>query len=134
MKPSNPIELLVCAIATQENNRGSNPGNLRVAGQPHLRPGLVFGQMAEFVADSNGTARQWGVLAPYRDILAKAAAGMTIRQMIYEYCPVDDGANDPVTYCQHIAEWTGLPLDVPFVQLIPPLVMLNVIDASPEPA
>jgi hypothetical protein len=119
MRPTDPVELLVCAIATQENNPGTNPGNLRVAGQAHLVANMVFGEMAVF------ESRAWGTLALYRDILAKAALGMSIRSMIAVYCPRGDGANDPDTYVKHIAEWTGLDVDVPFADLIPPIVKLN---------
>jgi hypothetical protein len=108
-----PLELLVCAISRQENNPGTNPGNLRVAGQAGLVPGQNYGDLAVFVS------RAAGVLALYRDLLAKAAQGMTIRQMIHLYCPSGDGANDPETYCRNVAEWTGLAMDVPFVQLLP---------------
>lgn len=120
MKPTNPIELLVCAIATQENSPGTNPGNLRVEGQAHLAPGMIHGQLAVF------ENRAWGTLALYRDVLAKAALGMSIRSMIAVYCPRGDGANDPETYVKHIAEW-GLDVDVPLVNLVPPLVKLNVL-------
>jgi hypothetical protein len=139
----NPIELLVCAIATQENNPLTNPGNLRYAGQHQaccLRCGARGGvvpltckgspshDIATFVGDKQGTARQWGTLALYRDVLAKTGLGMAIAQAISVYAPPNE--NETATYLRNVLEWTGLPADVPLVQLLPPLVPLNTTSGS----
>ena len=131
----NPIEILVSAIATQEGAFSplslpvlrNNPGDLRYAGQPHAsspawnKGGAV--PIAIFSGDQYGSAWQYGVLALYRDILAKAAQGSTVRQIIAVFAPPSE--NDTAQYIANVLEWTGLPADVPLVQLLPPLVQLN---------
>ena len=127
MKPTNPIELLVSAIATQEGNWGTNPGNLRVAGQAHAIG--QAGTLASFQGDADGSGRQYGVLALYRDVLAKAAQGLTIRQLVAVYAPPNE--NDTGVYIRNVLDWTGLPGDVPLVQLIPEPIRLNLPQSLP---
>jgi hypothetical protein len=126
MKPANPIELLVSAIATQEDNwQGTNPGNLRMVGQPHASGRAQ--SIANFSSDQEGSGRQYGVLALYRDVLAKAAMGLSIRQIIAIFAPPSE--NDTQIYIRNVLEWIGLPGDVPLVQLIPEPVRLNLPQA-----
>ena len=128
--PTNALELLVDAIATQEGDHTRhNPGNLRYAGQKNATTpgwdGKGPSPLAVFIGDRFGTADEYGRLAAYRDILAKAAEGLTIRQIIQTYCPSGDGFNNPTEYLAHIHQWTGLPLDTPVLQLLPNLIPLN---------
>jgi hypothetical protein len=135
MKPTDPILLLAAAIATQENNPGTNPGNLHYAGQfgAHCpRCGMTMltsptckstagtfpaHTIAEFVD------RKRGILALRRQILMQFDLGQTIPELIAQYAP--PGANDTTQYVANVLSWTGLPADVPIIDLIPDLEKLN---------
>lgn len=137
MKPTNIIELIVCALGTQEGaevagsipDARNNPCDLRYAGQAHASaPGWdkatsKVPPIATFTGDQDGSALQYGVLAGYRDVLAKAATGMTLRQLVFTFAPPNE--NNTNLYLENVLKWTGLPADVPIVQLLAPLMMLN---------
>ena len=122
--PTNPIELLACAIARQEGwfVKGSipqidnNPGDLVFAGQINARSGP-----SGFAIFSSPTA---GVVALYRQILIQTAQGQTIAQLIEQWAPSDQPGNNTVIYLANVLAWTGLPADVPIMNLMPALVML----------
>ena len=132
-KPTHPVELLVCAIATQEGWFGpstnmpverNNPGDLRFAHQDNAtRPdGTTAGNLsAEPVAVF--TKPSTGICGAFRDIWAKTAAGETIRQIIGIYAPPNE--NNTSKYLEDVLAWTGLPADTPILDLLPPLTQLN---------
>lgn len=130
MKPTHPVELLACAIATQEGwfYSGSvpqirrNPGDLRFAGQVGAsRPaGKPFGQV-EPIAVFSSNAR--GVAALFRQIWVQVAEGQTVRQIVAQWAPSIE--NNTSSYLQDVLNWTGLPSDIPVLELLPPLVQLN---------
>ena len=134
MKPTHPIELLCCAIATQEGwfdadpnvipRARHNPGDLDYAGQ--LNATGIKGEIATFHGNDQGTADQYGIIGLFRDIWALAAQGWTVRQMIEDWAPPPQ--NDTAAYLDNVLEWTGLPADTPLPQLLPPLVNLAVPD------
>lgn len=128
MKPTHPVELLACAIATQEGwfTPGTipsilmNPGDLQFAGQigayEPLRPDR--GQpLAAF--KSVGL----GVTALYRQLWLQVAEGQTVRQIVSQWAPPNE--NNTSAYLQDVLQWTGLPADVPLLELLPPLIQLN---------
>jgi hypothetical protein len=130
MKPTHPVELLVCAIATQEGELKShtrnNPGNLRYAHQAHAkRPdGTMLGALKnEPIAVFDSWAD--GIVGLFRDAWAKVAIHLTVREFITQYAPEGDH-NDTEKYIQDVLAWTGLPEDTPIVTLLPDLTALNV--------
>jgi hypothetical protein len=133
MKPTHPVELLACAIATQEGwfSAGSipqvrrNPGDLRFAGQlgasrPNGGGKPPFGQ-AEPIAVFSSNAR--GITALFRQIWVQVAEGQTVRQIVAQWAPPIE--NNTSSYLQDVLNWTGLPSDIPVLELLPPLVQLN---------
>ena len=122
MLPSNPIELLACAIGTEEGvfapgslpMRNNNPGDLRFAGQLNAVEGesgfAVFSSMPA------------GVVGLYRQLLAQVAEGQTVRQIIAQWAPPTE--NNTSQYLANVLKWTGLPADTPVMELMPPLVNL----------
>lgn len=127
MKPTHPVELLACAIATQEGffHPGStpavlhNPGDLRFSGQLNaLRPhGMTAGSpIAEFMGDATGHA------ALYRQLWLQVAQGQTVAQIIAQWAPVVE--NNTSLYLQDVLMWTGLPRDIPVLKLLPALINL----------
>ena len=133
MKPTHPVELICCAIATQEGDFSGpnsvpvlrhNPGDLRFAHQANAtRPdGSTAGNLGvEPIAEFGDP--QEGIAGLYRDIWAKVAAGETIRQMIAVYAPPNE--NNTSVYLENVLAWTGLPADVKVLDLLPPLVDLR---------
>src|SRR5665213_1508454 len=90
MKPLHPIELLACAIATQEGWFGSptnmpivrnNPGDLRYAGQKGAVPPVKPNDIATFSTPALGTA------ALFRQLWLQAASGQTVRQIVAQWAP-----------------------------------------------
>lgn len=129
MKPTNVIELICCAIATEEGYFGAgttprlrnNPGDLRYAKQANASApgwnGVGIAPVATF------TTSQAGIVGLFRDVLAKVATGVTLRQLIYEFAPPNE--NNSALYVKNVLDWTGLPADVPVLTLIPDLYQMN---------
>lgn len=128
MIPTHPVELLACAIATQEGwfSEGSipqvrkNPGDLRYAGQVgaievHMVSGPSF--IAEF--QTNGL----GLTALFRQLWLQVAEGQTVRQIIAQWAPPIE--NNTSAYLQDVLNWTKLPADTPVLDLLPPLTKLD---------
>jgi hypothetical protein len=129
MKPTHPVELLACAIATQEGAFGAatnrpvvrnNPGDLRFAGQKGAITPSVPNDIATFVKLSQGTA------ALFRQLWLQVASGQTVRQIIAQWAPPGVDQNNTTVYLQNVLNWTGLPADTPVLDLLPALVPLNV--------
>ena len=117
-----PVEAIVNAISTMENNPGTNPGNLRYAGQigaipPASKITLGVSPIAAF------KSRNAGIAALYRQIWLQVAEGQTLRQIISSYAPSSE--NNTSVYLQNVASWTALELDIPILEILPPLVKLN---------
>ena len=118
--PTHPVELICCAIATQEgwfsSNRNvlpivnNNPGDLDYAGQLNAEPN---GRFAKF------TSPQTGETALFRQVWAQVAEGQTLRQLINQWAPSTE--NNTSEYLQNVMKWTGLAADTPILQLLPPL-------------
>ena len=128
MKPTHPVELLACAIATQEGwfagetlaRLRNNPGNLRFAGQPGASepPGLANpAPIAQF------SSIPLGVTALCRQLWLQVAEGQTVAQIISQWAP--PAQNDTSAYLQNVLDWTGLPADTPVIELLPALVAVN---------
>jgi hypothetical protein len=124
-KPKNPVELLACAIATQEGfflpevtipKMRNNPGDLDYAGQigasrPRMSSPDIY--IAVFAS------LPLGVAALFRQLWLQIAQGQTVTQIINQWSD-----NDPV-YLANVLAWTGLPPDTPVLELLPTLVELN---------
>jgi hypothetical protein len=124
MKPTHPVELLACAISTQEGwfvgdtipDIRNNPGDLDFAGQIGAR--RVLGSPPD-PAIAVFETPQLGITALFRQVWLQVAEGQTVRQIINQW---DEG--EP-TYLQNVLSWTGLPPDTPVLELLPPLTKLN---------
>jgi hypothetical protein len=128
MKPSDPVALLACAIATQEGFfvTGTtpavrhNPGDLRYASQLNATTpgwdGTGTPPIATFPNDA------MGITALCRQLYLQVAQGQTVRQLISQWAPPNE--NDTSAYLQNILTWTQLPADTPVLDLLPPLVKL----------
>lgn len=127
-KPTHPVELLACAIATQEGffhpasipANHHNPGDLRFAGQLNAqRPeGVPTGSpIAVFLTEGMGVA------ALYRQLWLQVAQGQSVRQIIAQWAPPTE--NNTSLYLQDVLEWTGLPADTPLLNILPALVDLT---------
>jgi hypothetical protein len=126
-KPTGIIDLIICAFATQEGAFASptdiprtrnNPLDLDYAGQ--LNASGTAGEVATF------TSYQAGITAGFRQIWEWTAMGATLRQMVGLQLGINPGWNaDATVYLANVCAWTGLPADVPVMQLIPALVALN---------
>jgi hypothetical protein len=132
MKPTHPVELIVCGIATQEGWFGdknnipvvrNNPGDLRYAEQLNASApgwdGKGVAPIATFTKPSTG------ITGAFRDVWAKVAKGVTLRELIAVYAPAGVDGNDTTEYLKNMLAWTGLPADTPILDLLPPLVKLN---------
>jgi hypothetical protein len=126
MKPTHPVELLACAIATQEGYFGAatntpvvrnNPGDLRYEGQTGVEPRQVYTEIAAF------RSKEFGTTALFRQVWLQVAQGQTVRQIIRQWAPPNE--NNTSVYLENVLAWTGLPADVPVLDLLPPLVKLN---------
>jgi len=128
IRPTHPVELLACAISTQEGwfvpgsvpSKQRNPGDLRFANQfgaqippPHRGPEPI----ATFDSIPHGVA------ALYRQIWLQVASGQTVRQIVAQWAPPSE--NNTSAYLANVLRWTGLPADVPVLELLPPLVPMN---------
>ena len=125
-KPTHPVELLACAIATQEGwwdgdsaipVQRNNPGDLEFVGQMNARAPLPPGSIAIFNSPAVG------ITALFRQLWEQVDEGQTVREIINQWAPV--GSNDTSIYLANVLEWTGLPADTPVLELLPPLVKLN---------
>jgi hypothetical protein len=124
MKPTHPVELLVCAIATQEENHATNPGNLRYAGQAGAsRPDGYTGPIRSVEPIAVFVNRHMGITALFRDIWAKVALGLTVKELIFKFAPPNE--NNSAKYLADVLFWTGLPPDEPVLSLLPELLPLN---------
>ena len=99
------------------------------AGQKSASAGLPHGNgyFAKFHLTINGVdhSDMAGILGLYRDLLAKAAEGMTTRQAIRVWAPKTDG-NDTENYIKETARRAGIvDVDVPLILL--PIVSIEVI-------
>ena len=136
MKPTHPVELIVYAIATQENNPATNPGNLRYAGQigatcprcmacGKVPAKCIIGSGAAF--DSHAVAifvdRLHGIAALFRQVWAQVASGEAIPQLIAAFAPPNE--NNTAAYIQNVLYWTQLRPDIPVLQMLPQPIMLN---------
>ena len=127
-RPTHPVELLACAIATQEGffivgstpERSNNPGDLRYAGQfgaqqppPHtgMPPIATFDTLPH------------GITALFRQLWLQVAAGQTVAQIVAQWAPPNE--NNTSVYLQNVLRWTGLAADTPVLQLLSPLQQLN---------
>ncbi len=129
IKPLHPVELLACAIATQEGWFAlnsipairNNPGDLRFAGQiGAMRPVAALhdpAPIASFPSKALGTA------ALFRQIWLQVAEGQTVAQIIAQWAPPSE--NNTSVYLANVLHWTGLPSDIPVLELLPPLVQLT---------
>jgi hypothetical protein len=126
--PIHPVELLACAIATQEGYfvAGSppqiwrNPGDLRFAHQTGASAPISSGS-AFPIAMFESTAL--GITALFRQIWLQVAEGQTVRQIISQWAPPNE--NNTSVYLENVLHWTGLPADTPVLELLPPLQRLN---------
>jgi len=137
VKPTHPVELLACAIGTQEGwftpgtipSKYRNPGDLRFAGQigafrpfPSINPWSNSDtSVGEPIAGF--TSNALGVTALYRQLWLQVAEGQTVRQIIAQWAPPNE--NNTSAYLQDVLNWTGLPADIPVLELLPPLTQLN---------
>jgi hypothetical protein len=88
---------LACAISTAEGwfnldpyvlpRRNNNPGDLKFAGQMNA---VKDGEFARF------SCPEAGIVALYRQILARAAQGCTLRELIESWAPPNE--NDTANY------------------------------------
>lgn len=127
-KPTHPVELIVCAISTQEgellSHTRNNPGNLRYAEQHGAsRPDGHEGPIRPVEPVAQFVTWEAGVVALWRDTWAKVATGMTLRAIIYVFAPPNE--NNSAEYLSNVAEWTRLPLETPIINILPPLIALN---------
>ena len=121
-KPTHPVDLLACAIATQEGffagstapKLRNNPGDLDYASQLGAQFPIGGGGIAYF--DTLGH----GIAAMYRQLWLQVAQGQTVRQIIEQW-----DEPDAVIYLKNVLAWTELPADVPVLDLLPPLVRLT---------
>jgi hypothetical protein len=123
-KPTDPVTLLACAIATQEGyftpgtfpQEHNNPGDLEYEGQIGASP-VVGSPLAHFAT------RALGENALFRQLRAQIAEGQTVSEIIAQWAPSTQ--NDTSGYLQDVLQWTGLPAEVPVLELLPQLLQLN---------
>ena len=128
-RPTHPVELLCCAIATQEGAfdprtipaERNNPGDLDFVGQlgmklpPAGSPDPQIGICG---------SPQRGIVKIFRQIWLQVDEGQTVREIVQQWAPASAG-NDSAQYLANVLAWTKLPADVPVIHLLPPLVRLN---------
>lgn len=111
-KPTDPVILICCAIATQEG--AWNPGSLPLT---RNNPG----DLSDEGIVNQYQSLQIGIAVLFRQVWTQVLKGQTLRQLITQWV----SGSDPTTYIKNVAEWTGLPTDIPILNLLPPLVKLN---------
>jgi len=129
MKPTHPVELLCCAISTQEGYFGgrgtpvlrNNPGDLRAAGQIGASAPGWTGQGGAPIATFDPVAH--GIPALFRQVWVQVAEGQKGREIIAQWAPPNE--NNTSLYLENVLRWTGLPADTPVLELLPALVQLN---------
>jgi hypothetical protein len=131
-RPTHPVELLAAAIATQEGNPGSNPGNLRYAGQLNAKcsrcgaaggkvPITCSGKPVHGIAEFS--SRGAGVAGLFRQLWLQVAEGQTVEQIIAQWAPPNE--NNTSVYLANVLNWTGLPEGAPVLSLLPALFKMN---------
>lgn len=118
-----PVRLICCAIAQKEGyfvedsipQLRNNPGDLDYAGQ------LGAFKVASTAPDPDIAAfqtKQLGIAAIFRQVWLQVAEGQSLQELITQW----DSA-DP-TYLPDVVAWTGLPVDVPILTLLPDLTKI----------
>ena len=128
MKPTHPVELLCCAIASQEGwwvedsipLMRNNPGDLDYAGQIGARWPAEPGESVPDPDIAIFASKALGVAALFRQVWLQVAEGQTVRQIVAQWAPPTE--NKTSAYLQDVLQWTGLPADTPVLDLLPPLV------------
>ena len=128
MKPTDPVTLLCCAIATQEGyfstdptappRKLNNPGDLNFAGQINGSPTEGM-KLSTFCSPETGTA------ALFRQVWLYVAMGKTVREIIEIWAPPNE--NNTEAYITNVLAWTGLKADVPMLEQMAPLVDLATV-------
>lgn len=131
MKPTHPVELLCCAIATQEGwfdpdpaatpRARHNPGDIRYASQIGASAPGWDKQGAAPIATFENDAL--GITGLFRQVWLQVAKGQSVRQIIAQWAPPNE--NNTSQYLQDVLQWIDLPVDVPVIQLLPALVDLR---------
>jgi hypothetical protein len=127
MKPTDPVILLCCAIATEEGwfapdptvlpRKLNNPGDIDFAEQ--LNATRTIGTpLATF------SSPETGITGLFRQVWLWVAMGQTPAQILETLAPPNE--NDTAGYIQRVHTWTGLQMDVPMLKQIAPLVPLNI--------
>ncbi len=128
-KPTDPVILLCCAIATQEGyfvagsnpQKLNNPGDIRYAEQLNASAPGWNGQGTAPIA--TWSSAETGTTGLYRQIWLQIAKGQTPAQIIAQWAPPNE--NDTSTYLDNVLAWTGLQANVSMLDQIAPLVPLN---------
>ena len=124
------IDRLAAAIAAQEGwfqpivdgkknipQELNNPGDLVFTNQVGATAGAFQGPLQDF---AQWQTPQAGIVGLYRDLLAKIAHGMTLRELIEVWAPPAE--NNTAAYLANVQGWTGIHVpDVPILTLIEPL-------------
>lgn len=115
------LDKLVIAMAHMEGygipgvtpTLNNNPLDLRYAGQANVVNVPV--NTAHPAPIAKFTSKQGGICAGYRDLLAKIATGMTLRQLIYVFAPPNE--NNSKVYLEFVAKETGISPDKKLIEL-----------------
>lgn len=100
-------------IANVTPTINNNPLDIRYANQANALPeATVAGHPAPIARFGTKGA---GVCAGYRDLLAKIANGMTLRQLIYVFAPPNE--NNSKVYLEFVVKETGIALDKKLIEL-----------------
>ncbi len=136
MKPTHPIELLACAIATQEGwfdpsghtqpRLKNNPGDIRFAHQLNASAPEWGGHAPAPIATFSSAPT--GIAGLMRQLWLQAAEGQTVAQIIAQWAPPVE--NQTTLYLRNVLEWTGLPADVPVLDLLPHITQVNKAEIS----
>ena len=131
MKPTHPVELLACAIATQEGwfaasgsnqpQLKNNPGDIRYAKQLNASAPEWNGIGNPPIATFSNPAT--GIAGLYRQLWMQVAEGQTVAEIIAQWAPPVQ--NQTTLYLRNVLAWTGLPRDTPVLDLLPPLISLS---------
>jgi len=136
-KPTDPVILLCCAIATEEGwfstatppvapVARNNPGDLRYAQQLNASAPGWNGQGTAPIATFTTPAT--GITGLFRQIWLQVAEGQTVAQIIAQWAPPNE--NNTSAYLQNVLAWTGLQANVPMPDQIAPLVNLAETETS----
>lgn len=97
--------------------RLNNPGNLMFAGQPGATPGKVTGADGKIRNYAKFSTEEQGWAALDRQLKLYAKRGLTLRQMIAKYAPVEDN-NNPKGYLHTVATWLEVDPDIELTKLL----------------